>query len=50
MTSNDKYRYENVTMGVLMRDFVFDKNAPKANDFVPEFWSRDSLRVFYVHG
>ncbi len=37
MTSNDNYRYDKVTMGVLMRDFVFDKNAPKADDVIPAF-------------
>ena len=30
MTSNHNHRYDKVTMGVLMRDFVFDKNAPKS--------------------
>ena len=30
MASNNDYRYDKVTMGVLMRDFVFDRNAPKA--------------------
>ena len=37
MTSNDNYRYDKVTMSVLMRDFVFDKNAPKADDVIPAF-------------
>ena len=37
MTSHDNYRYDKVTMGVLMRDFVFDKAAPKADDVVPAF-------------
>ncbi len=37
MTSNDNYRYEKVTMGVLMSDFVSDRNAPKADDVLPRF-------------
>ncbi len=37
MTSNDNYRYDKVTMGVLMREFVFDRNAPQTNCVVPAF-------------
>ena len=41
MTSKDTYRYDKVTMGVLMRDFVFDKNSPKADNVVPHFELKD---------
>ena len=37
MTSTHNYRYDKVTMGVLIRDFVSHKNAPKVDDVIPAF-------------
>ncbi len=41
MTSKDTYRYDKVTMSILMRDFVFDKNSPNDDNVVPHFELKD---------